>query len=219
MAEYMLAPSKSLIPLKRLEPWQAAPLTDAGLTSYHAVKRCLPYLTPDVAVAVIGIGGLGHLALEFLRELSGARVIAVDREEAALKMAEELGAYLCLPSDEHTVAGIRDATDGLGAMVVLDFVGIDQTLSTAREAVRQNGQIVVVGLGGGTLPFQAGALPYGSSVSSIFGGSTAELAEVVALAEAGRIKPKIVRFALDDVIEVYEKLHKNEITGRAVLVP
>jgi propanol-preferring alcohol dehydrogenase len=81
------------------------------------------------------------------------------------------------------------------------------------------GQIVVVGLGGGTLPFTAGLMPYGCSVSTILGGSTRELIEVVELAEAGRIKPSIERFRLEDVGEVYQKLEANQIAGRAVIAP
>ncbi len=219
MAEYMVVPSACLVPLRDLAPWQAAPLTDAGLTSYHAVKRCLPLLTPDVSVVVIGVGGLGHLAVEYLRELCGARIIAVDRDEGALELARELGADLCLPSDDQTASEIKKATQGLGAMAVLDFVGADATLAMAVQVIRKRGQIVGIGLGGGTLPVQVGAIPFGVTVVTTLGGSTPELAEAVALAEAGRIEPKIEKFQLDDVAEVYEKLRANEITGRAVLVP
>lgn len=108
---------------------------------------------------------------------------------------------------------------GFGAMVVLDFVGNDATLAMAAQMARKQGRIVVVGLGGGTLPFQYGSLPYGCSLVSTLGGSTAELAEVVALAEAGRIEPQIERFRLDQIGEVYEKLEKGQIAGRAVIIP
>ena len=205
--------------MDKLEPWQAAPLTDAGLTSYHAVKRCLPVLYPGSAVVVIGIGGLGHLAVEYLRELTGASIIAVDRDEAALKMASDLGAELCLMSDEAAVDAIRKHTKGLGAMAVIDFVGVDTTMQLAAQSVRQRGQIVVAGLGGGVLPFHVGSLPYGCALSMILGGSTRELSEVVALAEAGRINPHIEKFPLAQVDDVYRLLANNEVTGRAVLIP
>jgi propanol-preferring alcohol dehydrogenase len=190
-ADYMVAPAHTLVPLNSIEPWQAAPLTDAGLTSYHAVKRCLPKLAPNTSVVVIGVGGLGHLAVEFLRELSGARIIAVDRDEKALNMAKERGADVCLKSDDSIGEAIRDATLGLGAMVVLDFVGIDSTMLLATQIVRRRGEIVVVGMGGGVLPYQNGLIPYGCSLTYTLGGSTRELIEIVALAESGRIKPHI----------------------------
>ena len=218
-AEYMVAPAHCLLPLTKIEPWQAAPLTDAGLTSYHAAKRCLPKLTPDTSVVVIGVGGLGHLAIEFLRELSGARIIAIDRDKKALGMARDRGADVCLMSDDFAAGAIRDATGGLGAMAVLDFVGIDSTMLLASQIVRRRGEIVVVGMGGGVLPFQNGLIPYGCSLTYTLGGSTKELAEVVAMAESGRIKPHIEKCSLNDIDDVYRRLHDNAISGRAVLVP
>ena len=219
LAEYMVAPASTLVPLRNLEPAEAAPLTDAGLTSYHAVKRCLPILEPGTTVVVIGVGGLGHLGVAFLRELSGAQIIAVDRDPAALQMASGLGAHVCLPSDDTTVEQVKALTDGLGATVVLDFVGLDATLEIASQIVRKHGQIVLVGIGGGSLSFSFFALPAGCSIVATLGGTTSELAEIVALAEAGRVTPHIHKFPLDEVVSVYEQLEANQIKGRAVLVP
>lgn len=219
LAEYMVAPSRALVPLTKLEPWQAAPLTDAGLTSYHAVKRCLPILTPDTTAVVIGVGGLGQMAIQFLRELCAAQIIAMARSEASLKSARDLGAHLTIPSDENAAAEVKKATHGLGAMVVIDLVGNDSTLAMAAQMVQKQGLIVLIGLGGGTLPFRYGSIPHGCSLVSTLGGSTTELVEVVALAEAGRIEPQIERYRLDQVTEVYQKLDKGQISGRAVLEP
>ena len=218
-AEYMVAPSHCLVPLTSLTPATAAPLTDAGLTSYHAVKSCLPKLTPDASVVVIGIGGLGHLAVEFLRELCGARIIAIDVDEASLAMARERGADVCLQSGDDTRQEVLDATAGLGAIAVLDFVGIDSTLMLATQIVRKRGEIVAVGMGGGVLPFQNGLIPYGCSISQTLGGSTGELCEIIALAESGRISPHVTEFPLADIDEVYTRLHDGEISGRAVIGP
>jgi propanol-preferring alcohol dehydrogenase len=219
LAEYMAAPAQLLIPLRDLEPWQAAPLTDAGLTPYHAVKRALPLLTPDATALVIGVGGLGHMAVNFLRELSAARIVAVDLDAGARELARELGADVCLESDERTAEAVLEATGGLGAMAVFDFVGLDATLALAAQVIRRQGTIALVGLGGGTLPLQPGVLPFGCSVGYTLGGSASELAEIVALAEAGRVQPHIERHPLDQVAEVYEKLQRNQVKGRAVLVP
>jgi len=219
LAEYMIAPANCVVPLKELEPEEAAPLTDAGLTSYHAVKQCLPLLTPDTAAVVIGVGGLGHLAVEFLRELTSVKIIAVDRDERALELAVDRGADLCLRSDESAAQRIKDESEGLGAMAILDFVGIDQTMAMAAQSLRRMGRIVTVGIGGGVFPYAFGAVPQGASLITTLGGSVSELAEVVALAEAGRVKPHIERFPLDRVTEVYDKLRANEISGRAVLIP
>lgn len=129
------------------------------------------------------------------------------------------GADVCLSSDEHTVAQIIEAPEGLGAMAVLDFVGIDATLAMVAQSARRMGWIIVVGIGGGVFPFSFTALPHGSSIMTAFGCTTSKLEEVVALAEAGKVKPVIQRFPMAEVESVYEKLQKNEINGRAVLIP
>jgi propanol-preferring alcohol dehydrogenase len=219
MAEYMVAPAHCVVPLKSIDPADAAPFTDAGLTSYHAVKQVLPILAPDTAAVVIGVGGLGHLAVELLRELSGAKIIAVDRDKAALKLAADRGADLWLPSDETTADRIMDATDGLGAVAVLDIVGVNATLQMAVQSLRRRGRIVIVGIGGGTYPLGYTSIPPGASIMTTLGGSNAELAEVVALAEAGRLRPHTTKFSLDEAPEVFKNLHAGKISGRAVLVP
>jgi len=219
LAAYMVAPAASLVALDALAPKDAAPLTDAGLTSYHAVKRSLDVLRPDGAALVIGVGGLGHMAVAYLRELTGALVIAADRSEAARKMAENVGADLVLDSDGKTAAEVRKATGGLGVTAVFDFVGIDPTLQLAASVVRKRGRITLVGLGGGALPFRYGGVPNAATLGITFGGSLSDLMEVVALAERGRVRPHVQHYAFDDVGAAYEALHEGRVEGRAVIVP
>ena len=114
LAKYMIAPARSLITLDTLAPADAAPLTDAGLTSYHAVKRSLHVMTPDSSVLVIGVEVSGHMAVAYLRVLTGCQIIATDPSEEALRMASARGADLVLPSDETTVDAVREATKGPG---------------------------------------------------------------------------------------------------------
>ena len=85
MAEYLLVPAaRHLVPVPDgLDVVQAAPLTDAGLTPYHAVRRSAHKLGPTATAVVIGIGGLGHMAVQILRATSGARVVAVDTRDTA----------------------------------------------------------------------------------------------------------------------------------------
>jgi propanol-preferring alcohol dehydrogenase len=95
MADYMIVPStRLLVPLGKLEPRDAAPLSDAALTPYHAVRRALPNLVPGATVLVLGIGGLGQMAVQLIRALSPARVVAGDVDEAKLATARTLGADL-----------------------------------------------------------------------------------------------------------------------------
>ncbi|MEY3954197.1 MAG: hypothetical protein RLZZ397_1077 [Pseudomonadota bacterium] len=98
LSEYVVAPVGAIVPLRLLAPWQAAPLTDAGLSSYHAVKRVLPLLSPGSSVVVIGVGGLGHLAVAELKAICAARVIAVDQRAPALELARTINLSRCFPA-------------------------------------------------------------------------------------------------------------------------
>src|SRR6476659_7415665 len=107
-AAYVLVPeSRFLVPIGDLDPIEAAPLTDAGLTTYTAIKSALPEIYPGSTAVVIGVGGLGLYAVQFLRQLTGARVIAVDSTEARLKLAREHGADDVIPSGPEAADRIR----------------------------------------------------------------------------------------------------------------
>ncbi len=220
MASHMLVPAaRFLCPLDGLDPRQAAPLTDAGLTTYHAVKRSLPVLRPGSTAVVIGAGGLGQMAIQILRALSPARVVAVDVLAEKLASARSLGAEPVDASGNSALAQIRDLTDGAGAELVLDIVGSDATLQLAVNVARRGGHLTLVGIGGGTLPFTYLGVPTELSVASVFYGSIPELTEVVSLAQAGLIRPEVELFPLEQVPEVYQRLHEGKIRGRAVITP
>ena len=220
MAEYLLVPSpRLLVPLGDLDPVQAAPLGDAALTPYHAIKRSLHKLRAGSTAVVIGIGGLGHLAVELLRELSPARIIAVDIDEAKLRLASDLGAHETVPSDEQAAETIRGITGGQGAELVLDVVGNDATMALGAAVARVQGDLTILGIGGGTLPVSFFAVPYEVSIQTTYWGSVSELMEVLDLARAGRLEARATTYALDDAVEVYERLAKGEIEGRAVITP
>lgn len=219
LAEYVVVPAGGIVPIRDLEPWQGAPLTDAGLSSYHAVKRVLPLLSAGSTVLVIGVGGLGHLAVAALKAICPASVIAVDRSEAALALAGKLGADLCLVSDEAAASVIQKSTRGGRVDAVLDFVGAGATIALAARVIRPLGHIVVAGRGHGGFEFRDRALPYGALLSTTFGGAKRELMELVALAEAGKIQSRITRFALPQVQTAFDQLARGEIVGRAVITP
>jgi alcohol dehydrogenase, propanol-preferring len=133
LADYVLVSSeRALVRLNTLDPVVAGPLTDAGSTSYHAVKRVLPKLVPGSAAVVFGAGGLGSYAIQFLRALSPATVIAVDQSEHRRTVAATLGAHHVLDGvDKGTTAALRDLTGGRGVDAVIDFVGIDHSITPA----------------------------------------------------------------------------------------
>ncbi len=221
MAPHLLVPStRFLVPLGALDPREAAPLTDAALTSYHAVKRSLHLLGPGCTAVVIGIGGLGQMAVQLLKALSGATtVVALDTAAAKLETARQMGADEALLSGDGAVKRVKDMTGGQGAHVVIDMVGIDPTLKMAAQMARALGHVTIVGLGGGALPVNSRALAKECSVAAPYWGSIPELMEVVSLAQAGKIRMLVEQFPLRRAGDAYRLLRDGKIRGRAVITP
>jgi propanol-preferring alcohol dehydrogenase len=177
-------------------------------------------LQPDATALVIGVGGLGHMAIQILAATTATRIIAVDSDPAKLALALELGAHQALLGGPDAAAEIAEATAGAGVAAVFDFVGVDATLALAAGVVARQSKIVIVGVGGGTLPFNFYTMPYNCPVQSTFWGSMAEFREVLALAAAGRIAVRTEAVALSDAIETYTRLEKGALgAARAVAVP
>ena len=221
MADYLLVPSaRHLVPLpKGLDPVTAAPLTDAGLTPYHAIRRSWPKLTPDATCVMIGVGGLGHIGVQIARATTAAQVIAVDVKPEALELARKVGAHHAVLSDENAAQTIRDLTGGRGADVVLDFFGSTETLNLARGVARVLGDVTIVGIGGGEVPLGFFTQPYEVTMTTTYWGSRPELAELLALASSGQISSESSIYTLDNAAKAYADLHNGTVTGRAVVVP
>jgi alcohol dehydrogenase, propanol-preferring len=220
MAPKLLVPdARLLIPLDRLEPADAAPLTDAALTPYHAIKRSLERMGPGTSTVVIGVGGLGHLAVELLKVMTATEIVAVDARPEALVTSGELGADHAVTAGPDAADAVADATKGRGADVVLDFVGTDDTLALAVGVSRSLSHVTLVGIGGGSHQFGFFTSPYEVSFATTYWGSSVELMDVIALAEAGRIHPRTHRFGFDRVADAYHALEAGTVDGRAVVVP
>jgi propanol-preferring alcohol dehydrogenase len=221
MAHYLLVPAtRFLVPLGNLDPRDAAPLSDAALTSYHAIKRSLHLLGPGSTAVVIGAGGLGQMAIQILRALSAATtIVAVDTAIDKLEIAKKMGADETLLSGDKAVTRIKDMTQGHGAELVLDMVGVNPTLQMAAQVSRVLGHLTIVGIGGGALPVNFASPRNDCSVASPFWGSIPELMDVVSLAQAGKIKMLVEHFPLERTGEAYHLLHDGKIQGRAVITP
>ena len=220
MAEYLLvADPRRLVPLGDLDPVDAAPLTDAGLTPYRAVKRVLPKLTPGSHAVVIGAGGLGHLAIQILGALTPATVIAVDTRESALALARQAGAAGTVLAGDDAAAAVIDAMSGARAEVVLDFVGAASTIALGAAVVRVGSDLIVVGAAAGNFTWNFYVLPYEVNLTTSFWGTLPELHEVIAMARQGLIKPHVQRFGLEEAMRGYELMEQGQLSGRAVIVP
>ncbi|MEU6854498.1 NAD(P)-dependent alcohol dehydrogenase [Actinacidiphila alni] len=220
IAEYLLVDdARHLVPLGDLDPVAAVPLTDAGLTPYHAIKMSLPKLVPGSSAVVIGTGGLGHVAVQLLRALSPARVIALDVSDEKLELARRVGAHETVLSDADAADRVRALTDGVGAQVVLDFVGAPPTVATATACAAVEGDVTIVGIGGGSAAVGFGTIAFDAAVRAPYWGTRAELIEVLDLARAGAVDVHVETYSLDDAPLAYERLHAGRITGRAVILP
>jgi NAD+-dependent secondary alcohol dehydrogenase Adh1 len=215
-ADYLVVDERSLVPLPAgVEPAAVAPHSDAGITAYHAVKKLLPRLAPGTTSVVIGVGGVGHIALQLLRMLGGGAVIGVDTDERRRALAKELGADEVLAD----AADVREATDGAGADVVLDFVATDATHAAGLDLLARRGLYSTVGYGGMITVPSAAMVVGETEIAGNLVGSWIDLWELLQLHGRGDVTLKTQTHPLEAVNDVLDALREGEITGRAVLVP
>ncbi|MFD6895420.1 NAD(P)-dependent alcohol dehydrogenase [Rhodococcus sp. NPDC060086] len=221
MAEYMIVDSvRHLAPIGDLDPVRAAPLTDAGLTPYHAVQRVRSLLGPGSTSVVVGVGGLGHVAIQILRAVTATRIVAVDLDDQRLALARSIGADDAVRSDAGAADAVRALTNGLGATAVFDFVGAQSTIDMAQQIVAIDGHISIVGIHAGAHAKVGFFLvPFGASVVTPYWGTRSELMEVIALARDGRLDVHTETFTLDDGPAAYRRLREGSILGRGVVIP
>ena len=223
LAEQVLVddPGRVLFRLGKLDPKVAGPLTDAGATSHHAVRRVLPRVADDGIVVVFGVGGLGAFVVQLLRVLSDARVVAIDPNPARRALALELGAH-------HVLDGVNEDTSELVREIgaegsvdgVVDLVGTDATIGLGASIVAPGGSLAVVGAAGGTLrrPWHVG-LPRDGEVFTFRGSDLSDARAVIDMAEQGLLRVDVEPFSLDDVGAAYSALHAGALQGRAVVSP
>ena len=218
-ADYVLVSERSLIALPPgVEPVDVAPHADAGITAYHAVRRLSHLAGPGTTAVIIGVGGVGHIALQLLRELGSAVVIAIDTDERRRRLAGELGADEVIDG-RAPVDAVRELTGSRGADLVLDFVGTDETHAAAAGMLARGGTSSVIGYGGTVSIPSVALVANEQAVVGNLVGTWVDLWELLQLHAAGRIVLKTEVHPLDDVNDVLAKLREGEVTGRAVLVP
>jgi NAD+-dependent secondary alcohol dehydrogenase Adh1 len=219
-AEYVLVRERSVIKLPPgLSPEAVAPHADAGLTAYHAVRKVAQLMPPGSTTAVIGVGGVGHIAVQLARELGSGRVLAIDTQPERLSLARELGADDVVDGGAGSVDGVRDLTGGRGADVVLDFVGTDATHSDSLAMLARGGTYSVIGYGGTVSAPSSGLVVQEHAVIANLVGSWNDLYELIALHAGGRLRLRVQTHPLEAVNDVLDSLRAGQILGRAVLVP
>jgi NAD+-dependent secondary alcohol dehydrogenase Adh1 len=220
MAEYLLTSARACVKLDpATRPQDVAALADAGITAYHAVRKALPLLYPGTTCVVIGAGGLGHIGIQCLAALTATNIIVVDQNPDALKLAEQLGAHHTVVADGTQVAAVQDLTGGTGAEVVLDFVAEQGAENDGWAMTGRAGSYFVIGYGG-TLHIPT--LDIISTERNIIGnivGTYNELAELMVLAQAGKVTLHTRAYPLDAAVEAIADLDAGRVRGRAILVP
>ena len=220
MAEHIVAPARTVVALPDgLDPVDAGPLDDAGLTPYHVIRTSMPWLEPGSVTTVIGVGGLGHLAIQILRAVSSTRIVAVEPDPERRAFALELGADDALDPADDAAARIKSMGRD-GASLVLDLVGADDTLALAVGAAARQGKVVCVGAALGSVPFGLIQVPWECTLVNTYSGEAWELEQLLQLVAAGKVHVTASHITLDDVPDALDRLDRGEHgTGRLIAVP
>ncbi len=213
-AEYLLVKERSLIPLPDDADLAAmATLTDAGLAAYRACRKAASALGPGSLAVVMGVGGLGHLAVQILRSVSAARVLAVDTRPEARELAVVFGAHAaCSPEELGTATGSQ-------ADAILDFAGSDESASSALSILGFGGSYFAVGVGGSLSTPMLSLVANETRIEGVYVGTYPELVELTQLALRGDVHPVAVPYALSDANQALRDLAGGAFVGRAVLIP
>jgi NAD+-dependent secondary alcohol dehydrogenase Adh1 len=218
-AEYFVTSERSLIKLNpNVTPVEVAPLADAGITAYRAAKRAARLLRPGSYCVLLGIGGLGHIALQSLHAISGCRIIAVDREPAAQLLAKDLGADFVLDGGPNVVEEVKQITGG-GAHVVIDFVGELGVENICWKMVRKGGQLFVVGYGGMINVPTSHLVIEEINIGGSLVGNFTELVELMELNADGKVKMHYTEYNLASINTALDDFKNRRFTGRGVIVP
>jgi len=220
MAEYLLTSARACVKLDpKTQPKDVGALADAGITAYHAVRKAVPLLYPGTTCVVIGAGGLGHIGIQCLAAMTATDIIVVDKNPDALNLAEQLGANQTVVADGKQVDAVKDLTDGHGAEVVIDFVAEQGAENAGWEMTRRAGSYFVIGYGG-TLSIETLAIV--STERNVVGnlvGTYNDLAELMALAQAGKVTLHTKTYPLEAAVDAINDLDNGRIRGRGILVP
>lgn len=220
MAEYLLTSARACIKLDpSTRPEDVAALADAGITAYHAVRKAVPLLYPGTVCVVNGAGGLGHIGIQSLTALTATTIVVVDRNPEALDLAAKLGADHTVVADGGHVDAVLDLTGGAGAEVVLDFVAEQGAQQDAFAMTQRDGSHFVIGYGSN---IDVPTIDIISTERNIVGnlvGTYNDLAELMVLAEAGKVTLHTKKYPLDGALDALADLDAGRVRGRAILTP
>ena len=219
---------KYLAKISGLDLDAATSLACSGLTAYNAVKKANAN-SPEYLV-IIGAGGLGLIAIQLAKAITKAKIICVDMDDKKFETAKKMGADFVV--NTNVIGSVSTGTggpvekiisicNGKGADSVIDFVNAPQTVKTALAVLRKRGNLVLVGLFGGSINISLVTIPLKSlTIQGAYTGNYNDMVELIDLAKKGVIKPVISkRYSIDEANEALENLKARKIIGRAVINP
>ncbi len=211
-AEYFKAKATHVVKVPGgLDPVQAAPLFCAGVTVYSAIQKADPQ--PGEKVAVFGVGGLGHLAVQLVKN-TGAETIAIDVAGDKLELARSLGADLTLKSGK--AAAELQAMGGVHAAIVT--AAAKPAYDAAFRSLRKKGKLIIVGLPKEDLTFFADDVVMGQFlITGSAVGTRDDIRAVLDLAAQGKVRCQMETAKLEDINDIFDRLRKGTVTGRIVL--
>jgi D-arabinose 1-dehydrogenase-like Zn-dependent alcohol dehydrogenase len=212
-AEYVVVPHEAVARIsEKLDATEAAPLLCAGITTYNSLRNS--GARPGDTVAVQGIGGLGHLAIQYAARM-GFRTIALSRGPDKRELAEKLGAH------EYVDTGKVAAAEGLqklgGADLVLATAPNSEVIASAIGGLKPRGKLLIVAAPLDPLKFSALPLLSGKTVAGWPSGSAFDSEETVAFSVLTGVRPRVEVFKLEQAEEAYSRMMENRVRFRAVL--
>ncbi|TCC22147.1 NAD(P)-dependent alcohol dehydrogenase [Kribbella speibonae] len=219
-ADYLRTTARSVVRIDDgLEPADVAALADAGLTAYHAAAKAARILRPGAVCVLIGAGGLGHIGIQVLKAISAATLAVVDRNQAAVDLAVEIGADHGIVADGNHIEQVRALTGRHGAEAVIDFVGEGGATADGIEMLRRAGTYYVVGYGEN---LDVPTIDVISSEINFVGnlvGSYNDLQDLMELAARGKVALHTTKYPLEDFQQALDDLDRGKVRGRAILIP
>ena len=202
-----------------LTPKDVAPFSDAGLTAYRVAKKATRHLLPGENCVIIGAGGLGHIAIQCLKAMCAADIIIVEKSEAALKHAMELGGDHGVLIDGNEIEKVQELTKGKGSEAVIDFVGEKGSTAMGIQMTSNGGFYYIVGYGEEIKSLAVDLIISEKTIVGNLVGTWSELYELMELADRGKVKLSMQEYKLDDANKALHDLNEGKVKGRAVLVP
>ena len=220
-SDYALIPNfKYLAKLDGVDPDAATSLACSGLTAYTAIKKANQN-SPEFLV-IVGAGGLGLMGVQIAKSITDAKIICADLDDEKLNIAKQMGADFVINSkDPQSAEKIMSLCNDKGADSVVDFVNNPPTAKLDFTILRKRGNLVLVGLFGGSFELSLVTIPLKSiTIQGAYTGNYTDMVELLALARKGIINPVISkRYALNDANTALEDLKARKILGRAVINP